>query len=325
MGPMTAAARLPSRRELMRQACRALAGLGLAAGAAATPAEGALELDRVWPERPAPPVAERWYRVDATILLLGVPLLRRAGVGQGYLSFSEIGEPGGRRLALQFAAASDPARAHGLNRAGWIREAVVERAEAPVRAAVLGIMSDSPEHNEQEARHALIAAGGTRFVAIDSASTPGRTRTRLARFGLPDGWSRERLPQAARRILASEASRWRETSWPPRPDAAAPSPFLYALYRALEAAAPETAYVWNEDRYALRLVREPRAGDVCRIAGEIENRTRAGSPPLRFAVWIARQETLPIPLRIELQPRSFLRLTLEPVDPAVHPSSKEIP
>src|SRR5712692_6602033 len=47
-----------------------------------------LEVDRVWPAAgdPVEPAAESLYRVDATILLLSVPVLRRTSVGEARLA-----------------------------------------------------------------------------------------------------------------------------------------------------------------------------------------------------------------------------------------------
>src|SRR5262249_39532290 len=146
---------------------------------------GDLEVDSVWPaaDPVEPPQAESRYRVDATVLLLSVPVLHRTSVGSARLACRQAREGNRRRLWLAFGAGSDPARAHGLDRSGSIREVIEERDSTPVRAAVLGIMSDSPEQNFKEARGALSSTAGVQpFVAIDGSSLPGKTRSRMARF-----------------------------------------------------------------------------------------------------------------------------------------------
>ena len=148
-----------SRREIFRFIGCCLAACGFppdAAPSEPTDVEPTLEVDRLWEHGFPEKITERAYRVDATVLLLSVPILRRNGVGDARVALRQspgTGENGsGNRLALEFAAASDPARAHGLDRMGWIREVVLERDGAAQRAGVLGIMSDSPEQTAEEAR-----------------------------------------------------------------------------------------------------------------------------------------------------------------------------
>ena len=73
---------------------------------------------------------QRRYRMDATILLLGAPLFTREGAGGWYASVELFHDPNATAMALQFAAGSFPARAHGLNRFGILREGLVDRGEA---------------------------------------------------------------------------------------------------------------------------------------------------------------------------------------------------
>jgi hypothetical protein len=95
--------------------------------------------------------------------------------------------------------------------------------------------------------------------------------------------------------------------------------------RALQrGAATETADLGSEDRYILRVAPEPHAGALRRVDGERENRTRPGPQPLRFDLRTPCQPALPLPLRIKLQPRWFLRLTLASVGSAVNRPSKEL-
>ena len=63
-------------------------------------------------------VHERRYRLHATVLLLGVPLVSKANIGGAYASVETASAPGYGAIALQFAAGSWPARARDLNRFG---------------------------------------------------------------------------------------------------------------------------------------------------------------------------------------------------------------
>jgi hypothetical protein len=318
---------LPTRREAFRLlgGCFAACGFPLIGAAAG---EDSLEVDRLWDRGFPEKITERAYRVDATILLLSIPVLRRNGVGDARVALRqspEINENGSEnKLALEFAAASDPARAHGLDRMGWIREVVLEKNGAAQRAGVLGIMSDSPEQTAEEARTALSNdPSAARLVAIDSSySADGehRTRSRVIRFRAPRGnWTGgESLPDLARQSFQSCSVSWKEAQWPRE---TTPSTFLYALKRSLEPGGPRaTEYIWNQNRYVMRLQREADANvsrefsaPVDRVRAELENVTQ-NLRPLRFQIWIERESPVPMPLRIEFQPRSFLRLTLEAVN-----------
>jgi hypothetical protein len=93
---------------------------------------------RAQPQAPSGPAGTavpqrqvRHYRADATILLFGVPIFRRAGVGGGQAWIEESAAGGALRRTYLFAAGSDPKRAHGLNRAGWIREDVQVPRQRP--------------------------------------------------------------------------------------------------------------------------------------------------------------------------------------------------
>jgi hypothetical protein len=321
--------RSPNRREIFRfiGCCLAACRLPLHAAAPESPDARALEVDRLWEHSSSEKITERAYRVDATVLLLSVPILRRNGVGDARVALRQTpatGENGsGERLALEFAAASDPARAHGLDRMGWIREVVLEKDGVAQRAGVLGIMSDSPEQTAEEARTALRSDPSVeRLIAIDSSfygSGERHTRSRIIRFQAPRGnWTGgEGLPDLARRSFQSCPVSWKEAQWPGE---ALPSTFLYALKRSLEPGGPRsTEYIWNQERYAVRIQREADANAshefsaaVDRVHGELENLTQ-NLRPLRFQIWIDRESPVPMPLRIEFQPRSFLRLTLEAV------------
>ena len=141
----------------------------------------------------------------------------------------------------------------------------------------------------------------------------------MIRFQAPRGnWTDgEGLPDLARQSFQASPGAWKERQWPGE---AVPSTFLYALKRSLEPGGPRSAeYIWSQNRYALRIQREPDrnashefSAAVDRLRGELENLTQ-NLHPLRFQIWIGRESSVPFPLRIEFQPRSFLRLTLEAV------------
>src|ERR1700733_5524291 len=96
---------------------------------------------------------QRRYRLDASILLLGAPLFTRQAAGGAYASVEISRDPDATATALQFAAGSDPARAHGLNRFGILREAVVIRKVGRGEATDLsfaGLMTRSREESLEQ-------------------------------------------------------------------------------------------------------------------------------------------------------------------------------
>ena len=97
----------------------------------------------------------RTYRADAIILVLGITIFRRAGVGGGQASLEETGEGASLRRTLFFAAGSDPKHAHGLNRLGWIREVVLGPASTPSESTYFGVLTSSPEESLEHARKAV--------------------------------------------------------------------------------------------------------------------------------------------------------------------------
>jgi hypothetical protein len=100
---------------------------------------------------------QRRYRIDATILLLGAPVFTRQAAGGGYATVEIDSRDGVRAIALQFAAGSDPARAHGLNRFGILREAIVQGPDA-LDISFAGLMTRAREESFEQGRKALSSA-----------------------------------------------------------------------------------------------------------------------------------------------------------------------
>ena len=101
-------------------------------------------------------VISRTYRADATILVLGITVFRRPGVGGGRASLEETGDGASLRRTLFFAAGSDPKHAHGLERLGWIREVVLGPASAPSESTYFGVLTSSPEESLEHARKTVV-------------------------------------------------------------------------------------------------------------------------------------------------------------------------
>ena len=108
----------------------------------------------------------RKYTASATVMLFSIPLVSRASVGSGYA----VTEEAGRTISIQFGAGSYPESARGLNRVGFIQEAVVEeKPGVPSECAWLAFMTTSQEKNLDQAKKALEASRLWAALRIPSA------------------------------------------------------------------------------------------------------------------------------------------------------------
>lgn len=259
----------------------------------------------------------RHYRADATILLFGVPIYRRAGVGGGQASIEEDGAPESPRRIFFFAAGSDPRHTRGLNRLGWIREVVEGLGGAPREADYFGVMTTSPEESLAHGRKAVSGPQSAEnlYGAVSGHNTAGHSRSAVAYFKFSStSWSDERLIREAHARLGEEVP-WRETSWPDSPDRA-PATFLFELAGLLQQRTRHAngRYVYNEQAYTLELEsagRGPTSDHLVEVRGTVRNqRSRRQTS---FVLWVEDAGSSVVPVRIQFQPRSYLRLTLEAV------------
>lgn len=247
------------------------------------------------------------YRADAVILLLGVPIFKRSSVGSGQVSVEEAGEGANATRTLFFAAGSDPKRAHGLARLGWMRE-TVHAADVEY----FGVMTSSPEESLDSARKSVDATPGAHslFAAVTGRHADGRSRSALAQFefAADAAWSDRGLIDKSLSVF-TPASVWRENSWPKWPGQPPPT-FLFQLEALLKQRAKRTGnYIYNEQEYLLELAAPQASERLLAVKGSIRNQ-RTGNRT-SFRVWLENTPGSVVPVRIEFQPRSFLRLSFE--------------
>ena len=252
----------------------------------------------------------RKFRADAVILLLGFPLYRRAAVGGAESWLEEDGD----RSTLFFAGGSDPKRAHGVNRLGWMREVIVKSAATPSEAGYFGVLTSSPEESLEGARKSYAAPTSNRslFSAVNGRNTAGHSRSAVTHFECPNGvlWSDRSLIDRAQSTFHADVN-WRESSWPNSPNQAPPT-FLFQLAALLKQRARHAVgrYVYSEQEYQLELdTQTPGRDGLLPVRGKIRN-LRTGNETL-FRLWMDKASDSLVPVRIEFQPRSFLRLTFE--------------
>lgn len=260
----------------------------------------------------------RTYRADAVILLLGIPIYRRAGVGGGQASFEETGEGASLRRTFFFAGGSEPKRALGLRRVGWMQEVVLGPASAPSEAAYFGVLTASPEESLEHARKSVAASpsGASAFSAVNGRNTVGHSRSAITHFEYSDGalWSDRGLIEKARSTFDGKVD-WRETAWPDSPNQAPPT-FLLQLAALLKQRVrrAQGRYVYNEQEYLVQLETPQTSRDregLVPVRGMTRNLHTGHETP--FRLWLEDGDNSVVPVRIEFQPRSFLRLTFESV------------
>jgi hypothetical protein len=258
----------------------------------------------------------RTYRADAVILLLGITMYRRSAVGGGQASLEETAEGASLRRTLFFAAGSDPKRAVGLRRMGWIREIVLGAASGPSEAAYFGVMTSSPEESLEHARKSVDTQPSAKsaFSAVSGRNTAGHSRSAVTHFEYSANalWSDRALIDHAQSTFQANVD-WRETSWPSSPHQV-PSTFLLLVATLFKQRTRRATgrYVYNEQEYELDLELQQAGRDqLVPFKGKIRN-LRTGKETL-FRVWLEGASDSIVPVRIEFQARSFLRLTFEAV------------
>jgi hypothetical protein len=270
--------------------------------------------------------AERRYRADAQIILLSIPVLHRNGVGDGSAIWREsLAKDGALVRLLEFTGRSAPEHAAGLNRFGFIQELSRTVGVTYAESIYFGLMTSSPEESAAEARKALHSnSKELSFSAIEARIAEGSVETAAAHFLAPARTSaadRGVLIASARQAL-SDAPKTKDDLRTVEP---MPRPFLHALADLLSRPdSSQAEYVYNGRLYSLKVERsaDPKAATVFReqrLIAPAANVTRIsgalwrqkGGKPIEFRLWIEEGSGRPLPLRIEYQPKPYLRLTFE--------------
>jgi hypothetical protein len=253
-------------------------------------------------------------------------VLHRKGVGDGVAAWRDsIAEDGASERFLEFTGRSAPEHAAGLNRFGFIQELSRSTDRMGVESLYFGLMTSSPEDSAADARKALHSdSKDASFSAIEGRIAAGCIETVSARFIAPARTSpaeRSELIERARQALSAAPKRREEGPSTQN----APGPFLHVLADLLcSGNSTHTRYVYNGRLYHLRVQRSPDAkatssfremnlipssAVVIRVSGALWR--EGGGKPSEFRLWIEEGNPRPIPLRIEYQPKAYLRLTFE--------------
>ena len=266
----------------------------------------------------------RRYNVTATVTLLSVPLVSRSGVGSGYIVIED--SPG--VTAIQFAAGSWPEKARGLNRLGYIKEILEEKAPGELsQCEYFAFMTSSQERNLEQAKqavspertHSAAHSGGMGLIpyaAAEGSGRAGRFTSKLVRLGLSDAYNWGNIDQLIARVpdemAAGGSAELVDRKLPE--GTAAPATFLYAVRRCLvdPATRSESSLFYNGKQYLLRTHKQRDSSlgaRVVRLEATLRNDATGHVTP--FAVWFGEGAESQPPLRFEYQARSFLRLTFD--------------
>lgn len=131
------------------------------------------------------------YQINATVLLplLSIPIAHRDDVGFASAAVQEFESAGAQQVtALELFSASFPERARGLNRTGFIREAVSRSQDAIGWTAHFGALSSNPETSRQE-----VALDGDEtlqsYTVMDGFTSRSQSSNIDAHLVLDGSWS----------------------------------------------------------------------------------------------------------------------------------------
>ncbi len=272
----------------------------------------------------------RYFRADAVITLFSIPIFSKTGVGSGFAFVEDLPGTGSRTRRLGFGGGSWPDQAHGLNRLGYIHETVVESSGQLAESDYFGFMSTSQEERLEEARAALEKAQPEAlFSAIRGETRPGVYSARFTRFLSRDAvnwrlW--QKVASAAEKSFDGECvSKREEHGSSGGPENVVPT-LLYSMLRVRENGFAPTRgkFIYGGVQRSLETSTTPDAktGEKLRQRGMVANaksvvhttgtiRNLKTGNKTRFTVWWDKDSSSPLPLRIELEPKSYLRLAFE--------------
>lgn len=251
-------------------------------------------------------VFQQRYRMDATILLFGAPIFTRTDAGGGYASVEISAGADTSALALQFAAGSNPSRAHGLNRFGILQEARTNPAGAQTpELSFAGLMTRAREESFEQGRKALASsAHGSEGVLARGRSAGSVIQSWIEPVDLPADRNWTNLTGTLADALR------REPDGAPREVSANSSTTFLCAMRAAALRRDLIArcdFTHAGKLYRLETRRHPAHPDE--LAGTIHN--AAGARCAEFRTTYAPGDESGIPIRIDYRPRSFLRLSFE--------------
>jgi hypothetical protein len=237
-------------------------------------------------------------------MLFSIPLVSRASVGSGYA----VVESAGQTLSIQFGAGSYPESAHGLNRLGFIQEAIVEEQPGqPIESAWLAFMTTSNEKNPDQAKKALEESGAmVPYSASQGSGRRGCFHSRVDRLEFLSKYTWRDITQLVQKARATMTALTGRDQQAAPAGLEKPASFLYQVRRAILDPQPHTSssLVFNEKEFQLEAVKENDASAgahygrslICLSATISEKLTGVKTP---FRLWYEAAAEQSLPLRFE--------------------------
>jgi hypothetical protein len=248
------------------------------------------------------------YRVDAALSIFGASLFTIRGVGSAAAQVDQREEDARGTVNLRFAGGSDRQRAHGIVYAGSLEETVSQLHSALSEANYFGFVTASPsEKSDAQQFSEMKSRTGSVFVAVEGRHEFGAAHCKRASVSLPgSSWpDLDGLCGQVRTLFPAQEATKTGLNYPD----AVPATFLYTAYSAIRS--PETRlvlpYVHNGHLYRLETEKFTDARGLIRLNGKIHDLSKKSTS--MFRLWL--EPGCDLPVRIEFQARSCLRLILE--------------
>jgi hypothetical protein len=211
-------------------------------------------------------------------------------------------------VTLRFAGGSDRKRAHGIVYAGSLEESISQLRSALCEANYFGfVTASSSEKSDAQQFAEMKSRTGCVFVAVEGKHELGAAHCKRASVSLPNAsWSDlDGLCGQVRTLFPAQEAKNTGISYPD----AVPATFLYTAYSAIRSPQSRVTlpYVHNGHLYRLETEKSTDARGLVRLNGKIHDLSKKSTSP--FRLWLEPGSDLPV--RIEFQPRSCLRLILE--------------
>jgi hypothetical protein len=248
------------------------------------------------------------YRVDAALSIFGASLFTIRSVGGAAAMVEQREDDSRGTVNLRFAGGSDRQRAHGIVYAGSLEETVSQLRSALLEASYFGFVTASPSEKSDAQQFAeMKSRTGCVFVAVEGRHELGAAHCRRACVSLPStSWpDLDGLCGQVRTLFPAQEATQNGLNYPD----AVPATFLYSAYSAIRS--PQTRfvlpYVHNGHLYRLETEKSTDARGLIRLNGKIHDITKKSAST--FRLWL--EPGCDLPVRIEFQARSCLRLILE--------------
>jgi hypothetical protein len=249
------------------------------------------------------------YRVDAALSIFGASLFTIRSVGGAATMVEQREDDSRGTVNLRFAGGSDRQRAHGIVYAGSLEETVSQLRSALSEASYFGFVTASPsEKSDAQQQFAeMKSRTGCVFVAVEGRHELGAAHCRRACVSLPSAsWADlDVLCGQVRTLFPAQEATQNGLNYPD----AVPATFLYSAYSAIRSSQTRfvAPYVHNGHLYRLETEKSTDARGLIRLNGKIHDLTKKSSST--FRLWL--EPGCDLPVRIEFQARSCLRLILE--------------